>query len=88
MKKTAFILLLTISLFSCKKKKGIPNVSDIKVEIQLKRFDRDFFALDTNNVWPGLTELNKKYPSITGIFLQNILAVSYTHLTLPTSDLV
>ena len=55
MKKTAFILLLTISLFSCKKKKGIPNVSDIKVEIQLKRFDRDFFALDTNNVWPGLT---------------------------------
>ena len=75
MKKTAFILLLTISLFSCKKKKGIPNVSDIKVEIQLKRFDRDFFALDTNNVWPGLTELNKKYPSITGIFLQNILGL-------------
>ena len=73
MKKTAFILLLTISLFSCKK--GIPNVSDIKVEIQLKRFDRDFFALDTNNVWPGLTELNKKYPSITGIFLQNILGL-------------
>ena len=75
MKKTAFILLLTISLFSCKKKKGISNVSDIKVEIQLKRFDRDFFALDTNNVWPGLTELNKKYPSITGIFLQNILGL-------------
>ncbi len=75
MKKITLVLFLTVSLFACKKKKGIPDVSDIKVDIKLERFDRDFFAIDTNNVWPGLTELNKKYPTLTGIFLQNILGL-------------
>ncbi len=75
MKKTALILLLSLSLFGCKKKKGIPDVADIKVNIKLERFDRDFFKIDSNNVWLGLKELNKKYPSITGIFLQNILGL-------------
>ena len=75
MKKTSLVLLLAVSLFACKKKKGIPDVSDIKVDIKLERFDRDFFAIDSNNVWPGLTQLNKKYPSLTDIFLQNILGL-------------
>ncbi|MEO7984458.1 MAG: hypothetical protein ABI688_10290 [Bacteroidota bacterium] len=75
MKKFFIILFLSLSLFACKKKKGIPDVSDIKVDLQLQRFDRDFFAIDTNNIMPGLQELNKKYPSVTGIFLQNILGL-------------
>ena len=75
MKKTGLILFLVISLFACKKKKGIPDVSDIKVDIKLERFDRDFFAIDSNNVMPGLKDLNKKYPSVTGIFLQNVLGL-------------
>jgi len=75
MKKITVILVLSVSLFACKKKKGIPDVSDVKVDIKLERFDRDFFAIDSNNVWPGLAELNKKYPSLTDIFLQNILGL-------------
>ena len=75
MKKTGLILFLVIFLFACKKKKGIPDVSDIKVDIKLERFDRDFFAIDSNNVMPGLKDLNKKYPSVTGIFLQNVLGL-------------
>jgi hypothetical protein len=75
MKKTCLLILLTICLFACKKKKGIPDVSAIKVDIKLERFDREFFAIDTNNIWQGLKTLNKKYPDITGIFLQNILGL-------------
>ena len=75
MKKIGLILLLSLFLFSCKKKKGIPDVSEVKVDIKLERFDQDFFAIDTNNVWPGITKLNKKYPSVTGIFLQNVLGL-------------
>lgn len=81
MKKISLVLLLAVSLIACKKKKGIPDVSDIKVDIQLQRFDRDFFAIDTNNVWQGLTKLNKKYPTLTGIFLQNILGLDSTSAT-------
>lgn len=75
MKKTSLIVLLAVSLFACKKKKGIPDISDIKVDIKLERFDRDFFAIDTNDIWPSLTKLNKKYPSLTGIFFQNVLGL-------------
>lgn len=78
MKKNGFILLITLSLFACKKKKGIPDVSNIPLYIKIERFDRDFFAIDTNNVWRGLTELNKKYPSLTGIFLQKVLGLDST----------
>ncbi len=45
------------------------------MDIKLERFDRDFFAIDSNNVLPGLNKLNKKYPILTGIFLQNILGL-------------
>jgi hypothetical protein len=75
MKKTSLILLLSLSLFACKKKKGIPDVSDIPVDIKVERFDRDFFAIDTNNVLQGLNNLNQKYPTLTGIFLQNVLGL-------------
>lgn len=75
MKKTALIFIFSTIFFSCKTKKGIPNVSNINVNIRLDRFDKDFFAIDTNNVWDGLTKLNEKYPAITSIFLQNILGV-------------
>lgn len=75
MKKTTLILLLAVSLFSCKNKKGIPDVAAVKVDIKLERFDKDFFAIDSNDVLPGLNRLNQKYPLLTSIFLQNILGL-------------
>lgn len=82
MKKIAIVLLLAFSCVACKEKKGVPNVSNIKVDIQLDRFDRDFFSIDSNNVLPGLNQLNNKYPVITSIFLQNILGLD-SAFTLP-----
>jgi len=75
MKKIALVLFVSLSLFACKKKKGVPNVSKIDVDIQLQRFDKDFFAIDSNNVLPGLDQLHQKYPLLTNIFLQNILGL-------------
>jgi len=75
MKKTTFILLASFILFSCKNNNNAPNVSNINVDIKLERFDRDFFAIDTNNILPGLNQLNAKYPVATPIFLQFVLGV-------------
>jgi len=75
MKKIGLFLLLAACFSACKNKKNIPDVSDINATIKLKRFDRDFFAIDSNNILPGLNELNKKYPTLTNIFLQNILGL-------------
>ncbi|HYM93255.1 MAG TPA: hypothetical protein VET23_03895 [Chitinophagaceae bacterium] len=81
--KKIFFFFLTILLFTaCKNKKGIPDVSYVKVNSSLERFDRDFFSIDSNNVEPGLNRLHDKYPLLTSIFLQNVLGLD-SAATLP-----
>ena len=75
MKNIFLLLFISITIFSCKKKKGIPDVSDIKADITLQRFDKDFFSIDSNDVLPGLNRIHGGYPVLTDIFLQNILGV-------------
>lgn len=75
MKNSLLLLLVLVCLYSCGDKKNIPDVSNIKVKTDIQRFDKDFFSVDTNNIQPALTELQKKYPSFLNDFLYNILAV-------------
>jgi hypothetical protein len=57
-----------------------PNLSGIKVDIKLDRFEKDFFALDTNNLEQGLTALNQKYPRFYPYFINDILALNNTQI--------
>ncbi len=68
-------LLPIILIFSCKNSKNIPDVSGIKVNVGIERFDKDFFSIDSNNVKPGLDELHAKYPMLTSIFLENVIGL-------------
>ena len=98
MKKTCFLIILVGFFISCSNNRNAPDVSDIKVEIDLQRFDKDFFSIDSNNVLPGLNQLNQKYPTLTNLFLQNILGLdsastlpgvkSFIHLSQPVYDSV
>jgi len=72
MKKTGLALLMVAALFSCKDK-NIPNVSNIKVDLTVKRFEQDFFALDTNRIMASLQQVGEKYPYFLGDFLYNIM---------------
>lgn len=72
MKKTALVLLIAIGLFSCNDKK-VPDVSDIKVTLVVNRFEKDFFAIDTNNIMASLQQLGNKYPLFLGDFLYNVM---------------
>lgn len=53
-----------------------PDVSGIKVNITLERFEQDFFKLDTNNVAQGLAHLRNAYPRFYPFFMQDILQVN------------
>jgi hypothetical protein len=55
--------------------RNIPNVSGIKVDLQLQRFDKDFFSVDTNHIDKSLQQLHQKYPSFLQDFVFNILAL-------------
>lgn len=66
--------VIAIILMSCSGKK-IPDVSGVKADVQIQRFDEDFFALDTTNVDHSLQKLHAKYPEFLSDFIYNILAL-------------
>ncbi|HLG40626.1 MAG TPA: hypothetical protein VI461_13200 [Chitinophagaceae bacterium] len=76
MKKIFVVLLALTSFAACNTNKNIPDVSDIKVDIKLERFDEDFFKIDSNNITEGLRQLQKTYPGFYNDYMQGILGVS------------
>jgi hypothetical protein len=98
MKKT-FVFLACLMLFvSCKENDKGPDISNVKLNLGLKRFDRDFFAIDTNNTLKAVQALSSDYPSLTEIFVYNILGLDsaliapgvnrFIQLTKPVYDTV
>lgn len=71
--KNLFIFLIVIGIISCKQKKNIPDVSSIKINLKVERFEQDFFKIDTNKIDTSLDSLNIKYPSFLKDYLYNIL---------------
>lgn len=67
-----FFLALSF-IYSCHNGKNIPNVSNIKVELELQRFDHDFFNIDTMDVPHGINSLKYKYPLFLNDFIGQIL---------------
>ena len=74
MNKVAICLLIVL-LNSCSHKKKIPDVSQIKVNLQTVRFEKDFFAIDTNNIQVGLQALYTKQKGFSQDFFFNILGI-------------
>lgn len=69
------VALIAITLFACKNKKPAPDVSNIKVDVQLKRFDKDLFSIDTNNIEASLNKLHNDYGSFLNDYLYNIMVL-------------
>jgi len=74
MKRIAF-LLLVVAMISCKGKRNIPDVSKVQAPLQTMRFEKDFFALDTNSLDAGLQQLYTKYPEFFRDYVYNILGI-------------
>lgn len=76
MKKWIVYSGLFFFLLSCNNdRKDVPDISGIKADVSIKRFDRDVAKLDSNNVASGLNELYQQNPQLTTIFLENILGL-------------
>jgi hypothetical protein len=97
MKKSRFIFIPLLLFFSCGHHDHIPDVSGIKVDLKLHRFDQDFFSIDSNQVEPGLEKMYRQYPGLTPLFLHSILGISdsasvntsvkhFLHLAQPMKD--
>jgi len=82
MKKLLIVLLLTALFFSCKND-DTPDVSNIKVNLAVHRFEKDFFAIDTNNILDELQRLRIKYPALSMILPARYWALIIRHLPTP-----
>src|SRR5678809_1544570 len=81
---TLFFLLIIFSI-GCTSSKD-PDVSKIKVDIPIERFDKSFFSIDTNNTAAGLKELMKEHPDFYSDFMHQILGVSGSDTNKVTLD--
>nr|MBA2562875.1 hypothetical protein [Chitinophagaceae bacterium] len=72
--------LIFAGIISCNNDKKIPDVSGIKVEVTVKRFEKDFFAMDTSDLVAGLNQLQQKYPGFINDFINNILGLDVAAL--------
>ncbi len=78
--KISAILLVFIAFWvvSCTSDKGknIPDVSHIEVDVNIKHFEKDLMAIDTNHIKRDMDALIEKYPVfMADIYLPKILPV-------------
>jgi hypothetical protein len=73
MKKTTAAFLIFLTFAACHPRNPAPDVSGIHVDLNLERFDKAFFAIDSNNVPKSLFLLNQRFPYFTNDFIVNIL---------------
>src|SRR5258705_1292930 len=78
MKKSWFVFLFLVFIMACNNKGSGPDVSNIKVDVKLERFEKSFFSLDSNNISAGLARVRSEFPDFYPDFMQNILGVSGT----------
>jgi hypothetical protein len=75
MKNVLSVLLIVFFLSSCNNEQKGPDMSAIKVDVQLRRFDEAFFKLDTNNLQQSLTQLQSQYPQFLPLFVSNVVGL-------------
>ncbi len=73
MKRFFLLSGLVLCLLSCNNQEATPDVSHIKLAVEVQHFEDDFFAMDTTQLEASIQILNQKYPGFTTDFLSNIL---------------
>ena len=53
-----------------------PDVSGIDVPLEVQRYEKDFFSIDTNDIAAALIKLDKTYPDFNDDFLSKILSAN------------
>jgi hypothetical protein len=77
-----FILITLLFIFAaCNNGKNKPDVSHIKVDLTIERFEQSFFKIDSNNIRPGLVDLRNAYPDFYPVFFRDILLVNLADTT-------
>jgi hypothetical protein len=83
MRRLLIPLMIAGLFISCNNNKNIPDVSSIKVNLDTKRFEKDFFEIDTTNVAQSMKLILQKYPDFLPAFTANMLGLDLDSLLVP-----
>ncbi len=74
-KSVCLAILLTSLLFACKnsQEEPIPDVRNIPVKVEIRRFEADLFSLDTTDMEKSIKALQAKYGEFATIYLTRIV---------------
>ena len=75
LKKLIFYTIVLLVGISCWQGKGknIPDVSDIKMDVDIKDFHHQLFSIDTNDIISGISGLESKYPEFFNLYFTQLL---------------
>jgi len=74
MNKCLLSFSLLLFFYACKDK-DVPDVSGIKVNLQVVRFENDFFKIDTTDIQSSIIRLRQQHGNFTNDFLANIMGL-------------
>jgi len=70
-----YIVILTIALLGCKRNPLKVDISNVKNDIKVVRFDHELFSISTNDTLNSLIELHNKYPEFVDLFTYKIIQI-------------
>lgn len=76
MNRIVIALCIIAALCSCNGGRKDPDVSNIKVNLEVQRFEQDFFGMDTVNLDRSLDQLNSRYPKFLQPYVFSMLSGS------------
>lgn len=90
----SILTILIIVSTACNTNRWKPDVSNIKADVHIKRFDQALFSIDTTtleNFDKGIIDLQKQYPEIYEAYVEHLLQIGpkdSLHTTLVLKKLV
>src|SRR5688500_18202160 len=81
-KNFILVTLFFIIFFSSCKERWPADTGNIDLKVDIQRFERDVFTMDSVNFDAQYAELRKKYPDITELLIQHILSFGWVYSTM------
>ncbi len=74
-----YLLVFVLSMSGCRSNSWDIDISDVKIEQNFKRFDKDLFAVDHDSIWDYVPVFEKKYGSFFDLYNYGIINIGGTN---------
>ncbi|MEP6617547.1 MAG: hypothetical protein ABJA57_13245 [Ginsengibacter sp.] len=85
MRKSAIVFFCFL-LFACNTHSNNPDVSNINVHVEVRRFENELFSTDTNHMLESVLRLQQLYPRFSADFFSSILGLDPDSLLMKGSS--